>query len=168
MLPAYQHPRDLTLALFSGEPTFPMTLLRSHRLNVGRWDVHFHIIGESHAAIFSYEREPVFSEVLACVDVKRAMYTYKFASLEQHQVVRGGYAVAVTADVVNWHIPCVAETLQLDFPKMFGQKPVTRIQWHYDNHCLQWWTLHTYPLEGDLIEVKTMSYFDFSGGKQWV
>ena len=169
MIPIYQHPRDLTLALFNGEPTFPMTLLRSRRLNVGQWDVHFHIIGESHAVIFSYERTPVFSEVLACVDVQRAHYTHHFSDLAPAHITQVGYGVEVTVQETHWQLPDGVETLELEFPQMFGQKPRTRVQWHYEHNCLQWWTLHTYPLQGELIRVKTMSYFDFLGGKQrWV
>ncbi|MEM6284720.1 MAG: DUF2617 family protein [Chloroflexota bacterium] len=168
MEPIYQHPRDLTLALFCGEPTFRMTLLRSRRVNAGPWDVHFHIIGESHAAIFSYERTPVFSEVLACVDVERAFVIHRFESLEPYRFARGSYGVTCTADRVDWQKPASVQKLEVQFPPMFGQVPMTRLQWQLDQQCIRWWTLHTYPLENDMIAVKTMSYFDFAGGKQWV
>ncbi|MEO1663027.1 MAG: DUF2617 family protein [Chloroflexota bacterium] len=168
MEPIYQHPHDLTLALFRGEPTFKMTLLRSRRVNVGAWDVHFHIIGESHAVIFSYERTPVFSEVLACVEVERAHRMHRFTSLKTYRFEEANYRVRCSTGRVKWKIPAGAKKLEVQFPPMFGQVPLTRVKWHMDGHTLLWWTLHTYPLENDIIAVKTMSNFDFAGGKQWV
>lgn len=166
MKPIYQHPQDLSLALFKGEPQFPMTLLRSIRLNFGRWDVYMHIIGESHAVIIAKDGEPFFSEMLSCSGVQpvRCYQHFDFQTAEQITHQESYYRVSAALNAPDWEIPLPLPntTMEMAFPLMFGKKPITRIQWQVKQGGLEWWTVHVYPLEAETVCVYSHSDFDFT------
>ena len=100
--------------------------------------------------------------MLACVPVEdaRCAYTHRFADLQAHTVQRGGYSGRVTFNP-DPPPPMLPDGLTVRFPAVYGQVPLTRVTWQYTPGCLQWQTLHTYPLDGDLICVYSASHFDF-------
>lgn len=161
----YQHPRDLALVLFRGEPTQPLTRLKTDRLRLGRWEAAFHIIGESHAVILSYAGVPVFSEMLSCAPLsgEGGDTVCDLSDMQPRQLERSGYGVCVTFDEPVPAAPMDASQIKFAFPAVFGQKPLTRVQWAQDDGTLRWWTLHVYPLQTGVIHVYTTSYFDVSG-----
>lgn len=161
----YQSPQQLTLALFDGQPTYPLTLLRSRRHRMGDWNVHFHIIGESHAVIFTHHGRPLFTELLACIPVsaEQCAYVHPFTTLDAHMMQRDNYQVQVTFDATT---PSpLTNSLELAFPPVWGRVPITRIEWEQTGSCLHWRTLHTYPNHLGETCVRTTSHFDFESNK---
>lgn len=159
-----QHPSDLVLALFTGEPRFPMTLMRSARVKHGAWSVHFHVIGESHAAIMTHQDEIIRSETLSChpVAADRCELYHPFPDMQDYQLSTDGYQIEVVFDHPTWELPYPKndEMLYVAFPEVYGQTPVTRIQWEHTAEGLRWWTLHVYPFENSKITVYTRSYLN--------
>lgn len=161
----HQHPRDLALALFRGEPTIPITCLKSAHLSIGRWDAAFHIIGESHAVTLAYDSEPIFAEMLSCAPLSAPCCNFfcDLSDMQPRQINRDGYSVHVTFDDPPSAAPDAAAAIEFAFPRVFGQKPITRIQWAYHQNTIQWWTLHVYPLSTGVTHVYTASFYDITG-----
>lgn len=163
LAPVIQHPRDLTLALYRGEPTQRLTVLKSHSVQVGRWCAHLHIVGESHAAIISRDGVPVFAETFSCAPTADQNHDqqFTFEDLQPLHHTQPGYGVQVAFRTPAWQLPTLQaeNTLEYRFPVTYGQHPLTRAQWHVADGCLRWWTLHVYPLQNDTIHVYTQSHY---------
>lgn len=160
MEPIFQHPSDLVLALYNAPPP-PLTVLKSRRVRIGQWEAAFHIIGESHAVMLSKGGRVVRSEVLACTGTPAgAVYTHAFSAMAWHRVRLPGHGVAVSFDVLPWDVPPPGrDQITLQFPKMFGQTPLTRVQWQVEAGALRWYTVHVYPLPDGAVRVYSRSQF---------
>jgi hypothetical protein len=162
----HQHPRELVLSLFLAAPSFPITVLSQKKQVYGRWTVEIDIIGESHAIIFFFDSEPVFSEVLACYPLAkhRCYYAYEFEKMDHHHIHIGPYYGRVNFREAEWKMPpeVKGEVLTYDFPSVNGAVPQTRVQWSFAHQRFQWWTLHTYPMGDEIIRVYSLSQYDFA------
>ncbi len=160
----YQHPRDLSLVLTRGTSRQLITRLETAHLDVGSWRLSLSVIGESHVAQVAHDGRTVLTELLFCElpQPEPGAIVRRFEQMEAACFERGGYRVCLTFHEPDWQVPpsTRANTLDVLFPAVFGQIPLTRLQWNHDNERLLWWTLHTYPQPDAIIYVYTHSTFN--------
>jgi len=173
ILPIQQNPTDLVLTIVAGRLDTPLTVLKHDTLQLGVWTLTFHIIGESHLVTIEHDQTPVLCEVLACADLSSQTCAHRhrfddlavsgFRSGQAHCFATAGYSVAVDFDDCLDHSPAADAdgTLEMSFPEIAGQTPVTRIEWtQTGENTARWHTLHIYPREVGMVCVRSLSYFD--------
>lgn len=165
----YQNPSDLALAVVSGELSLPLTILRRDTLIIGDWAFAFHIIGESHLVTIDHKSQMILCELLACVDVpaKICLHHHQFSDLTAHCHTQPGYTVDVHFDTQPDTI-FGSDSISVEFPKIYGQTPVTRVEWLHDSGVVSWRTLHVYPQEKGITCVHSISHFDASNYNQLI
>lgn len=162
IVPVHQDPADLVLTIVAGKIETPLTVLKQASLERGSWRLNFHIIGESHLVTVEYNGLPVLSEVLACVDIT-ASHTHQqhFNDLAEHTFSVPGYTVLVDFDSSGNEVRPLASvgTLEMEFPEIDGQIPLTRVSWSpIGETAFRWQTLHVYPIAGKRVCVQSFSY----------
>lgn len=164
MQPVHQSPADLQLNIIAGNLDAPLTRLKSNVHKLGLWTFTFHIIGESHLVTIERENQPLLNELLACVDFspEAALHHHRFGDLEKHHYQGAGYAIGVRfEDTAGDHPRFDEKSLEVAFPPIHGQTPVTQIFWTpIGTTMMRWRTLHMYPHQGGAVYVRTLSYFD--------
>lgn len=158
--PIYQSPAALVLGIATQEMTLTPTILRGQILELGQWRCHFRIIGESHWVRLEKDGQLVLQEILACVPLpaSECLHHYPCKTLHNHTFSWNDYSSLVQ---FNWQadLPHPENGLMLEFPAIFGQTPVTCLNWEAQNGILRWWTLHTYPLLEGAVCVRSYSKF---------
>jgi hypothetical protein len=162
----YQRPNDLEFAVFSGELPVQLTILAQETLVSGDWQFLFHIIGESHFVTIKHKGKPILHEVLACMrlPVAKCEHHHRFPKLRPHHYTWEQYTASVTFESNTTPKMSLTDRkidLELAFPAIFGQTPVTQIGWGKSANTLTWWTTHLYPEQDDLITVQTFSKFKY-------
>lgn len=154
----YQKPNALVLGVIHGELPVALTILAQRWLTVGRWRLGFHIIGESHFVRIETAGAPPLHEVLACVDLPAAQlaHHHEFTDLTAHTYQAGRYQVEVDF-TGNRPMPKNALFMQLEFPQVYGQIPLTQIHLEQTRQTVRWWTLHLYPELHNTTKVQTVS-----------
>ena len=164
--PFYQRPNDLEFAVLSGELPVRLTILAQKTLASGDWQFLFHIIGESHFVTIRHKGKSVLHEVLACmqVPVAKCNHHHRFPGLHPHHYTGKQYTASVMFEsnaAPKTRFPNRKIDLELAFPAIFGQTPVTQIGWEKTRDTLTWWTTHLYPEQSGLITVQTFSKFKY-------
>jgi hypothetical protein len=163
--PIHQDPADLVLTILARNLETPLTILEQTTLDMDGWRLTFHIIGESHLVTIDHDGVTVLCELLACVDAAAAscLHRHSFGDLTEHCYFQSGYSIRVSfgeqpdASILNEH----HQTLELIFPDIDGQTPVTRIEWtRVGKNAVKWQTLHLYPRDGKMTSVHSFSHFD--------
>lgn len=164
ILPVHQNPADLSLNVLNTRIDRPLTVLKQQMLQMGAWILHFHIIGESHLVTIEYEGGLVLCEMLACVEVEAdaCQHQHRFSDLASHCFQQPGYSIAVEFGDCYEDVPVEADgVLEVSFPQIADQTPITRIVWtQVAEHSVRWHTLHVYPEEGKMVCVHSLSCFD--------
>lgn len=157
----YQHPTDLTLAILVHELPYDLTVLTSATLQQQDWQFEFQIIGESHRVRILHQQRLILQEVLACIPIsdKSCYHLKQFKHLKTHRHQQRGYQTEV------WFSDCAGPLfekpdLEVWFPEIFHQPPVTQIKWKHHEKAVEWWTLHLYPTVQNAITVLTYSKFE--------
>ena len=169
--PIHQNPPDLVLAVLPDhmQLDLSLTILRHEVLRVGGWAFTFHIIGESHLVRVTYDDQPVLCELLACIRVQDDVcsHHHAFTDLCGHGYTSLGYSVEVSFDG-QLREQFGKQGIEVEFPKMDGQTPVTRIEWQHDAESgrVRWQTLHLYPQKQGVIGVRSISHFNLSNYNQ--
>jgi hypothetical protein len=163
----HQRPQDLILGIVQTELSYPVKPLQSAVYDAGLFRLQFQIIGESHIVRVECAGAPVFHEVLACLPLRaeQCAHWHRFADLRPHTYQAGRYCVEVQCDSTpdGWSPPAQPQQqLEVHFPLVNGQTPVTRVAWAQIDTTTYWWTLHTYPAINDTVYVYTASYLDGS------
>jgi hypothetical protein len=160
--PIHQNPADLALAVTAGEPDLSLTILREKTVVVGEWALRFHIIGESHLVTVLHKDRAVLAELLACVDIPThaCIHHHRFNDLAAHCYSQMGYQVDVHLSD-DPGTPFGADSLLVEFPRMYNLTPVTRLEWQSDEGGVRWRTLHTYPQERGVVYVHSISHFEW-------
>ncbi len=163
--PIHQDPADLVLSIVAGKLEAPLTILKQSSLHVGAWTLTFHIIGESHLVTLEHDRAVVLCELLACADVDAAscVHHHPFNDSAAHCFVQSGYSIDVHFDDGEHPISetDIDGTLEVTFPEVAGQTPLTRILWQrVGENAVRWHTLHLYPHQGKIVSVHSLSYWD--------
>lgn len=163
-----QHPSDLTLVLYDTLPDIPLQVIQQQPVTLPHgWRVTFNVITESHAVMLSHRDRVVFSEVLTCQPIGRtsALYRQLFNTLHAmtyttpHHQVRVRFEVERDADYFMQDVAA----LEVAFPRVHGQRPLTRVQWAQRGDVLCWQTCHTYPqANGQTIYVYSTSHFQLA------
>lgn len=164
ILPVHQNPADLALNILTTSSHLPLTVLKHDTLQIGLWRVKFHIIGESHLVTIEYDGVLVLCELLACVDVDASscLHHHRFHDLAPHRFQQFGYSIDVEFKDCYDEVSVEADgVLEIAFPKIADQTPITRIVWtRVGENALRWHTLHVYPDEGKMACVHSLSNFD--------
>lgn len=171
-LPAIiQHPRDLRLCVVAGEFRDALTVLAQRTLEIGSVRLDLRIIGESHWVTVSSAGQPLFHEILACMemDATRCQHQHVFSDLRAQQLKRRGYQVAVSIDqpVEPTPDPAAAEALVVNFPQIYGAQPQTHLYWQVSDQRVRWWTLHTYPQPQTVTRVYSSSVLELMATGGW-
>lgn len=161
-----QKPTDLILANTTQFPS-SITVLKQQSVSIGAWSFMFQIIGESHIVTVTYKQKSLFHEMLACVKINadHCQHHHPFSELQTHTYMKGLYQVSVEfAETPSWDIPKQTETdhIEVNFPPICGQTPVTRILWQLTDNILSWWTLHVYPERDITTFVHTKSHIQLT------
>ncbi|MBZ0310214.1 MAG: DUF2617 family protein [Anaerolineae bacterium] len=164
---AHQQPTDLVLGLIRTD--FPLTVIQQARVEMGIWAFHFQIIGESHAVRIERSGQLLFTEVLACLDLPADSHLFHFADLTPYHYQTDSYTVSVifeSGSEMNLPPETSPNMIEVAFPQVYGQTPVTRITWQAAAEEMIWQTWHTYPTQNSGIWVKSFSRFkgDLSSG----
>jgi len=131
--------------------------------------VQFCIIGESHFVVILRDDRPVLSEILACVDIppRLCFHHHRFGDLMAHHFRQPGYEVSVEfeqlrqGDLADVSGGTAGSSLELQFPRIHGQTPITRIEWtNVTDSKMEWRTLHIYPQRKRVWCVRSLSVFD--------
>jgi hypothetical protein len=163
--PVFQQPEDLVLGVVATKlPDNLFTVIQKKTLQLGRWRIHFHIIGESHWIRIEHDDRLALQEVLACTTLNKAWcsHHHEFADLAGHQHMRDNYGVSIQfSHRHGWIEPALSNDTQMEarFPEMFGWVPITRVRWRVVGQRVSWWTLHIYPEPNRVTYVKTQSHF---------
>jgi len=164
ILPIHQNPADLALNILTTRIHLPLTVLKQHTLQIGLWILRFHIIGESHLVTIEYDGVLVLCELLACVEVDASscLHHHRFHDLAAHCFQKSGYSIAVEFSDSCGDAPVETDgVLEVAFPKIADQTPITRIVWtRVGENAVRWHTLHVYPDENKIACVHSLSYFD--------
>jgi hypothetical protein len=145
----YQQPGDLILALFDTPLAMEPLVLEEAVCHAGPISAYLQIIGESHIVRIEREERPWFYETLSCLPLHahECQHWHSFIDRREHQHAQGGYRVQVrfNDDELPPRRTAGRTSIQVYFPPVFGQVPLTRIEWQAEPDRLRWWTLHTYP-----------------------
>jgi hypothetical protein len=164
ILPIHQNPADLSLNILTTRLHLPLTVLKQHTLQIGAWSLQFHIIGESHLVTIEHDGVLVLSELLACVEVEASacLHHHRFNDLAAHCFQQLGYSIAVEFSDCYEDVPVEVDgVIEVAFPEIADQTPITRIVWtRIGEHAVRWHTLHVYPGEDKMACVHSLSYFD--------
>lgn len=159
--PIEQKPSDLRLILADHDCSPHFTTLKHHTIQNDDITLDLRIIGESHIITISRDEQTILQEILACTDYTSdtCLCAYHFGTLAAYAYNRDNYSVAVSfhEQPINEWMPYGVETIELEFPEMWGQIPVTRIGWQCTGGTIQWWTLHIYPEQAYSTCVHTVS-----------
>lgn len=159
--PIYQKPTDLRLIVADQDWSDQFTTLKHYTLHHRDLTLHVRIIGESHIITIQRGQHTLLQEILACSDFAPAnsLCAYHFGTLAAYAYNRDNYSVAVSfhPQPDSAWIPAGVETLELQFPAMWGHTPLTRIGWQCTEDTIQWWTLHIYPEQACSTCVHTVS-----------
>ena len=161
-----QKPTDLILANVIQLPS-SITVLKQQSVSIGVWSLVFQIIGESHIVSVTHKQKTLFHEMLACINVNRdhCHHHHPFSQLQTHTYTRDSYQVSVEfSETPSWHIPLQSDTdyIEVIFPNICGQTPITRILWQFIDNTLSWWTLHVYPERDITTFVHTKSHIQLT------
>ncbi len=163
--PIHQDPADLVLTILTGKLETPLTILKQATLEIEGWLLTFHIIGESHIVTVVHEGVTVLCELLACVDAAASscVHCHTFGDLTKHCFAQPGYSIEVNFDDQT-EATVFSDThniLEMTFPEIDGQTPITRIAWsRVGENVVRWQTLHLYPRDGKVTSVRSFSHFD--------
>jgi hypothetical protein len=163
--PIHQDPADLVLTILAGKLETPLTILEQAVLDMDDWKLTFHIIGESHLVTVAHKGVIVMCELLACVDASAAscVHRHTFGDLTEHCFAQSGYSITVNFDEQE-EAPTFGSSpamLEVVFPDIDGQTPLTRIEWtRTGENAVRWQTLHLYPRGGKMTAVHSFSHFD--------
>jgi hypothetical protein len=163
--PIHQDPADLVLTILAGELETQLTILEKSALDMDDWRLTFHIIGESHLVTVEHEGVTVLCELLACVDAtaESCVHRHSFGDLTEHCFAQSGYSIRVNFGEQPEALTMNEdhEKLEVIFPDIDGQTPVTRIEWtRVGENAVSWRTLHLYPRDGKMTSVHSFSHFD--------
>lgn len=162
----HQNITDLTLAVFAGHIDNDLTVLKQARFPFHGWVFSFAIIGESHRVMAERGGVPVFSELLACVNIPPAqcVHHHRYADLLPHEYRQPGYSIQTSCTEIPPQSTLNAappQRLEVAFPSVAGQTPITRIEWQSAGSLLRWQTLHVYPqTSGTALYMHSLSCFD--------
>ena len=162
----YQNPADLEFGVLTGELPVALTILAQKSITVGEWRFRFHIIGESHFVRIEHVGALILQEVLACMTLPpvACSHHHRFQDLAAHTYHSDSYFVALSFDAMPGK-PRPSQLdpfLELQFPAIYGQIPLTQIHLEMDCESLHWWTTHLYPQPHSLTTVQTYSQFSFA------
>jgi hypothetical protein len=111
-----------------------------------------------------YDGVLVLSELLACVEVEASscLHHHRFNDLAAHCFQQPGYSISVEFNDCYDDVPVDTNgVLEVSFPIIADQTPITRIIWtQVGENAVRWHTLHVYPDEGKMACVHSLSYFD--------
>jgi hypothetical protein len=161
--PIHQDPADLVLTIVAGKLETPLTILKRAALDMNGWRLTFHIIGESHVVTVAHEGVTIMCELLACVDAAEScLHRHSFSDLALHCFEQSGYSIRVDFDQQEQStVSDSHEVLEVIFPDIDGQTPLTRIEWtRVGENLVRWQTLHLYPRDGKMTSVRSFSHFD--------
>lgn len=155
----YQKPTDLILGILPHDPPLNLTILQAQQVAVGALTLTFEIIGESHRVRIELRQQLVMQEILACVALNAAdcWHYHPFGLLQNHSFARQRYQVAVYFS--NTPIHLVSPQLEVQFPMVGRQIPVTQMRWRYQHDHIRWSTLHVYPSPYQTTYVYSTSVF---------
>jgi len=145
----YQQPGDLILGIFDRPLTTEPLTLEQTTIQQGPVSARFQIIGESHIARLERGGLAWFSETLSCLPLRApdCLHWHSFIERRDHHFRQDHYEIKVHFQdkVIPARRTTGQSSIQVHFPPVFGQVPVTRIEWQIGVDTLKWWTLHTYP-----------------------
>ena len=158
--PIIQRPEDLMLVVVENDISTDFTVFKQQEIQYKDIAVQFAIIGESHVITVRRDGWVVLQEILACATFPPEIQAHRFDDLGEHTENRHNYSVHVRfsrgeADIA----PLEKDAIEFEFPAMWGQSPLTRINWSCSERVIRWWTLHRYVTEQNFIEVHTQSNF---------
>lgn len=160
LTPVYQHPSDLVLGIARYDLSSHLTVIKQAKWQVGAWNFTFQIIGESHAVRIEKSGQHLFTEVLACLELPPESCSYRQAF---HDLTPGGYEFENYEVSVEFEASAdlppsdTAQMIEVAFPQIYGQTPVTRITWQQTDNEIAWQTWHVYPAQNHGIRVKSSS-----------
>lgn len=153
-----QHPKDLILGILRCEAPIALTVLAKQAVTLAKWRIDFRIIGESHWITVRCNNEDIepqiWHELLACVglDTSKCAYAHRFSDMQEHAYHYEDKSLRVVGKIwfeaYRAHQLPTLRGMQLDmaFPQVHGQTPITRVGWEIlTAHRLNWWTFHLYP-----------------------
>jgi hypothetical protein len=155
----YQRPQDLVLGVTDRDVSHRFQILKRADVQTGALYVRFHIIGESHFVTVQNGGATLFHEILACVPLRadECWHLQRFSTLDAHFYRREAYQVEVTFGAKAVAMARSAQMIEVQFPRVYGVTPVTRVSWKQTRQRLYWWTLHTYPERAGTLYVQTAS-----------
>jgi len=163
MLVAHQKPTDLVLAILCTDAQLPLTVLDQSTLHHAQFSFTFQIIGESHAVRISHHETLILQEILACVAINPKLTTHHhpFGDLAPHEHTISNYHTAIA--FTTHPIPLLSNpSLEVRFPAIHNQQPITQIAWEISENSIRWKTLHLYPSEHHIISVKSVSSYQLA------
>lgn len=152
--PIHQSPRDLILAVHDVDVSRQFTILRQQHVPIKQMTLTFSIIGESHIVTVKENGRIKLQEILACISLQNPLHC--FHDLKDYRYITEDYGVVVMFSTQPYPMPD-GPGIEIIFPKIQGQQPITRIQWQILEDHVKWWTLHTYPDQSGSIYVYTQS-----------
>lgn len=179
-----QEPADLVLAVGSGTPRPMPTVLDEAVVTHAGIRARFQVISASHLVQLEVDGHPWFHETLSCQPLPTSaagapdvLHAHAFGDLRDHHAVvtpaagePGTYRVVVrvippSSGQAEPEDPRVGPgRLEVAFPPVHGQVPITRIVWVPGMHQLTWTTLHTYPRVDGIWRVTSRSVLELTGG----
>lgn len=163
----YQQPTDLVLGLVHKDITPTFTVIKHAKWQVGQWTFLFQIIGESHAVRIEKNGQHFLTEVLACIELPPENQIHHFANLaayahrHEHYTVSVEFEQAKSATLPKMN---TSQMIEVAFPEIHGQTPVTRIMWHKTENRVEWQTWHIYPAQNHEIWVKSKTTLEIEQG----
>ncbi len=157
---AHQRPMDLLLGVTRRELPLEWTILKTATVQIDQWGFVFHIVGESHRVRMMHHDNGLYlQEILACVELQPedCLAYHAFHQLSAYNFQQDRYRIAVSfSDKPEG----LQETgLEVVFPKINGQAPITQIKWQQKDAIFRWWTYHLYPEHDRQVGVYTTSEF---------
>ncbi|MCI0709660.1 MAG: hypothetical protein L0154_05795 [Chloroflexi bacterium] len=164
----HQQPTNLVLGVLTSGHLHNLTVLQAEGVNAGCWSFEFQIIGESHRIIVRRDNLVVLQEILACVPLVAAdcHHFKRFTRLGVHSFRQDSYGVDIWFS--EEPVPLLeGANLEVWFPAVYHQQPVTQIKWDVLPNGIRWWTLHLYPLQTGTITVLSSSHLQTKDGDLW-
>ncbi len=157
----YQLSSDLVLGVTNRELDNAVTILEQKTLDCGPWRFTFSIIGESHLVRIERKEVLVWQEILACVklNTQELVHYHPLKKLGDHVWECGNYVTAVRCDEEPFKAWPADDSMQVDFPMVYGKAPFTRVSWSVVANTVRWQTLHVYPYARCTVNVSSESIF---------